>query len=103
VSPVGGQLYAGDYWLAWPSVLRDMMAGHEAYGLLYRGGANAAQARAHVARTLQRQGQVSVHCLNDRPQRCEADVQGLVGPLRLRETLIRGTAWQELVFVASPG
>jgi len=39
----GRHLYSGDYWVVWPSVLRDMMHGHEAYGLTIRGGGNNAE------------------------------------------------------------
>ena len=40
-TPEDPVFHAGDYWLAWPAVMRDRMDGVESYGLAYRGLANA--------------------------------------------------------------
>lgn len=61
----GGHLYSGDYWVVWPSVLRDMMNGYEAYGLTYRGEANAKSARDFVLDQINARGYSQIYCLNE--------------------------------------
>lgn len=77
----GRGLYGGDYWVVWPSVLRDMMAGHEAYGLVYRGQANRDAARDFVLRQVRDHGHAELHCLNVSLDTCLSSAQGVVGPL----------------------
>lgn len=79
----GVHLYSGDYWLVWPSVLRDMMRGHEAYGLAIRGEGNRAGARAFVARQIQRNGEVPVLCLRAEPAECRRQIETVLGPVAL--------------------
>lgn len=77
----GGRLYSGDYWAVWPSVLRDMINGYEAYGLTYRGEANKAAARKFVLSLIKKNGHATVYCLNDTIQNCIAMVNSVAGPL----------------------
>lgn len=77
----GGQLYSGDYWAVWPSVLRDMMNGYEAYGLTYRGEANVKSAREFVLKKINGSGHADVFCLKDTVQNCISQVNAVVGPL----------------------
>lgn len=78
----GSNLYAGDYWVVWPSVLRDMMQGHEAYGLTFRGDANKYSAGEYVRKRINQNGSVSVFCLNDKAESCINQVNSVVGPIR---------------------
>jgi len=82
----GGQLYAGDYWLVWPSVLRDMISGFEAYGLCYRGDGNKSKTTAYVLNKIRDKGYVDVYCLNDSVENCVAQINSLVGPLHLLDS-----------------
>lgn len=77
----GGHLYAGNYWDVWPSVLRDMINGYDAYGLTYRGEANREAAREYVIGSIRENGHVTVYCLNDAVQTCISQVNSIVGPL----------------------
>lgn len=77
----GGRLYAGDYWLVWPSVLRDMMDGYEAYGLTYRGEANKESAREYILKVIKDNGRASVYCLNDTLNNSITKVNNVAGPL----------------------
>jgi hypothetical protein len=77
----GGHLYSGDYWVVWPSVLRDMMNGFEAYGLTYRGEANKEAAREYVLRKIRKNGHATVYCLNETDQNCTSQINSVVGPL----------------------
>lgn len=81
----GVHLYSGDYWLVWPSVLRDMMRGNEAYGLAIRGEGNRAGARDFVARQIQRHGDVPVLCLEAAPAECRRQIETVVGPVAVSE------------------
>lgn len=76
----GGGLYSGDYWVVWPSVLRDMMSGYEAYGLTYRGESNNKAARDFVLREINKHGRAKVHCLNDIIQNCISQINVVAGP-----------------------
>lgn len=75
----GSSLYTGDYWVVWPSVLRDMMHGHEAYGLTYRGEANKTAARAYLLKKIQAEGHATVSCLNEEPDTCIQQIKRAVG------------------------
>jgi hypothetical protein len=83
----GSNLYAGDYWVVWPSVLRDMMKGHEAYGLTFRGDANKSSAGEYVRKRINENGSVSVFCLNDNEENCINQVNSVVGPIRPISTI----------------
>lgn len=75
----GGHLYAGDYWLVWPSVLRDMLHQQEAYGLTFRGEANRDTARAYMTQHLEQHGHVRVYCLGDPADTCVQQIERAVG------------------------
>lgn len=77
-----GRLYAGDYWVVWPSVLRDMMHGREAYGLCERGEANGAAARAYILQKIAHEGYAEVLCLKKSVLKCQEQIEKAVGPLR---------------------
>lgn len=81
VTEPGRRLYAGNYWDVWPSVLRDMINGYDAYGLSYRGEANRESAREYVIGSIKENGYVTVYCLNDRVQNCISQVSSIIGPL----------------------
>ena len=76
----GIHLYSGDYWTAWPLVLKDMMEGHEAYGLTIRGEANAKAARTNVLGAVRREGYASVLCVNETPDECVRQIAAVLGP-----------------------
>ena len=82
----GSNLYAGDYWVVWPSVLRDMMQGHAAYGLTFRGDANKSSAGEYIRNRINQNGSVSVFCLNDKAENCINQVNSVVGPIRSTRT-----------------
>lgn len=86
----GSKLYAGNYWDVWPSVLRDMMSGHEAYGLTYRGEANAEAARKFALDVEARDGGLTVYCLSSRESECLSNVNSIIGPWYLTETVPEG-------------
>jgi hypothetical protein len=77
----GSSLYAGDYWVVWPSVLRDMMIGYEAYGLTFRGNANKNAARDYMLKIIKEKGRAKVYCLDDSIPRCISQVNDVAGPL----------------------
>lgn len=77
----GGRLYSGDYWVVWPSVMRDMMHGYETYGLAYRGEANKEAAKKYISGKITENGNVFVFCLNDTIQNCVSLVNSIAGPL----------------------
>jgi len=79
VIPESHSLYAGDYWLVWPSVFRDMMAGKRSFGLANRGGGDGEKAKAFVGRQLSKEGYFSVICLNDEPANCEEQIARIIG------------------------
>lgn len=79
LSEPGSGLYSGDYWMAWPSVMRDLMAGHESYGLVYRGDTNAGAAREFVAMAIERNGNAVVRCLEAEPKECLESINAVVG------------------------
>lgn len=79
LSKPGVGLYSGDYWKVWPSVMRDLMVGHESYGLTYRGEANARAANRFVARMIEHQGEAMVLCLAAKQKTCLQSVNAIVG------------------------
>lgn len=81
LTKTGSHLYAGDYWVVWPSVLRDMMYGYEAYGLTYRGEANGKVAREYVLRQFSKVKRIKVYCLNEEVVNCISQSVSIVGPL----------------------
>lgn len=85
LSKPGNHLYSGDYWLVWPSVLRDLMQGYEAYGLTHRGEANNEAAKQYVFEKIKNDGNVMVICLNDKPENCINQINSVVGPIHASE------------------
>ncbi len=83
-SKPGAALYAGNYWKVWPSVMRDMMAGHEAYGLTFRGDANAEAAAEFVMRNIDLKGEARVLCVEAKPESCLQSIKTIVGPVEGR-------------------
>lgn len=96
LTPTGGRFYAGDYWLVWPSVLRDMMAGKIAYGLTFRGEANREAVRRAVLETIRRHGEATVYCLNDTVAHCMAQMNVVAGPLFEREAIRLGESVHQI-------
>ena len=85
VEPQPWGLYAGDYWLVWPAVWRDLMLGRPAYGLAYRGDANREAAGAHISREIDTAGGFSVLCLNAQAGDCLSWVGTFSGPVICRQ------------------
>lgn len=80
LSKPGAALYAGNYWKVWPSVMRDMMAGHEAYGLTFRGEANSTAVTEFVMRNIDLKGEARVLCLETKAESCLQSIKKIVGP-----------------------
>ncbi len=98
LSPVPHGLYAGDYWVVWPAVLRDLMQGRSSFGLTFRGKGNAATVAEYVLKEIEDKGNFSVLCLKDTPQNCSNQIQGVVGPVYLEDVLLRNDNVAELKF-----
>lgn len=81
----GGHLYAGDYWVVWPSVLRDMLHQQEAYGLAFRGEANRDAALAYMTQHIQQHGHVDVYCLNETADTCQQQIARSVGQFKVAD------------------
>jgi len=77
----GRHFYSGDYWVVWPSVLRDMMHGYEAYGLTFRGEANRKAAREYILGVIRDHGDAEVYCLMDTVESCINNTNSIAGPL----------------------
>ncbi len=80
-------LYAGDYWLVWPAVLRDMIEGHEAYGLALRGEVNRAAVRDYVRRSIRRDGRVRALCLRETLEECSRQIASIAGPVSIADPI----------------
>lgn len=91
----GCNLYSGDYWVVWPSVLRDMMQGYKSYGLTNRGEANRDAARKYVLDKIKNDGHVSVFCLNEKYENCINHINSIVGRFYSAEpTIIHENVFQ---------
>jgi len=91
----GSNLYSGDYWVVWPSVLRDMMQGYKSYGLTSRGEANRDAARKYVLDKIKNDGHVSVFCLNEKYENCINQINSIVGRFYSAEpTIIHENVFQ---------
>jgi hypothetical protein len=98
----GGVLYAGNYWSVWPSVYRDMMQGYPAYGFdngSMRGFTNRKAAQKYVQETLQKNGSVSILCLEEKPEYCLYYIKLSIGPIRVKNiSLVKNNVYKiELV------
>jgi len=94
----GDHLYAGNYWVVWPSVLRDMMQGYSSYGLTFRGDANRVMARNYVMMKIKANGHVIVFCLNDTVENCISQVNSIVGPLNTLNVIYIKEGVDRIVF-----
>jgi len=99
VCPESHVLYAGDYWLAWPAVLRDLLHGRQAFGLAYRGEGNREKTLAFVQGEMERQGAFSTFCLNASAEICKKQIENVVGPVRLQHVVQRREKVLELTAV----
>ena len=72
-------IFAGDYWLVWPSVLHNLMTGIPAFGLTYRGDANREAIRYFINQQLKTKGKYSVLCLRNEPSTCKNQISTIVG------------------------
>ena len=99
-APVGGEFYAGDYWVVWPAVLREMLHGNMAYGLAYRGSGNAAEVRHHMFERISTSGHASVYCINDTVENCRAQIGGVAGALPIDAVVPVSKSVHELRLVA---
>jgi hypothetical protein len=76
-------LYAGDYWVVWPVVFKDMMAGQKAYGLAFRGESNKKPVVKNISDQVFENGFFYVECLNASKEVCEAQIKDFVGDIKL--------------------
>ena len=97
VTPESHSLYAGDYWLVWPSVFRDMMAGKHSFGLTFRGEDNRENVKAFVGRQLSKEGYFSVICLNDKLDNCKKQISSLIGPGFANRVVFRDSNVSEII------
>jgi hypothetical protein len=93
------QLYAGDYWLVWPAVFRDMMTGKPSFGLSYRGDGNREGAKAFVKLQLSERGSFSVICLNDKIDNCKNQISEVLGPFPIKEVVYQRDGINELILI----
>jgi hypothetical protein len=73
--------YAGDQWVAWPAVFRELMQGKSSFGLTGRGEGNAARALKAANAQISAQGFFPVVCLHDPAENCLYQIQSIVGPV----------------------
>jgi hypothetical protein len=97
ISYGSNRLYAGDYWVVWPSVFRDMMGAKSAFGLTIRGEGNKENAKKFVNHKLLEEGHFTVLCLNDTPVNCKNQIFGVIGPVFVDKVVSRGDGVCELI------
>jgi len=90
-------LYAGNYWVVWPSVLRDLIEGYESYGLAYRAEGNQVKVRDFILRKIKQDGNVSVFCLNEKPRICIDQINSMAGPLNVRDIEYEGEGVSKII------
>ena len=90
-------LYSGDYWLVWPTVLRDMMSGDISFGLTFRGIGNQEKAKAFVEKQNVEKGYFSVLCINDDQNSCKNKISQIVGPVAIERVIYRNKMVSELI------
>lgn len=81
-------LYSGDYWLVWPSVLRDLLDGGGAYGLAHRAEANREKVKQFASGYLAKNGFVAVSCLGEGASGCVRKISDVIGPVHLEEAFL---------------
>jgi hypothetical protein len=74
----GSHFYAGDYWIVWPSVMRDMMSGYESYGLAYRAHSNCNNVTSTAFQKIKDFGYIEVFCLRAESSQCIEQVKSVV-------------------------
>lgn len=79
-------LYSGNYWDVWPSVMRDMIDGQDAYGLTYRGESNAEMAKAYINKKITENGYAEIICINDEVESCLNYSKNITFPLTIIES-----------------
>ncbi|MFG5053994.1 hypothetical protein ID062_16675, partial [Vibrio cholerae] len=72
------EFYAGDYWLVWPSVLRELMTGREAYGITVRGEANRENIKNHIREHYSNR-EFTIFCLDQKTDACMNYIQNVLG------------------------
>ena len=71
--------YAGDYWHVWPSVMRDLIHGTEAYGLCYRGDANRELVFSSARNENKERGYIKIQCMNSSEDECKKQAENMLG------------------------
>lgn len=94
-------LYAGNYWQVWPAVLRSLIAGHQSFGLAYRGEANTADARAFVTQRLDEEGSVRLLCIDDATEDCLKQAFGILEGVTSGDVRKLSSSTQEIDLRAS--
>ncbi len=100
ISPDPQLFYAGDYWVFWPIVLRDMMAGHDAYGL-----GNLAEGNRHglMERAIGREdGEITLACVQEPAETCLRQAVRVLGHVADWQILSPGPELNLLRLVLRP-
>lgn len=90
----GATVYAGEFSLAWASVMLGLLRGQQAFGVAERAAGNARAARRHAADLLERTGVLPVACVQAAVDRCAAQANALAGPLHLRSASLASAPGQ---------
>ena len=92
-------LYAGDYWVVWPAVYKDLIMGKVAYGLAARGEENRNRVNEYVQNEVNRNGFFRVCCLNDSPEACAKQVRNMIGSVSIKSIVYKRNNVTEIVFM----
>ena len=92
-------LYAGDYWVVWPAVYKELIMGKVAYGLAYRAEGNRNRVNEYVKNEISRTGSFRVCCLNDTPEACAEQVRNTIGPVSIKSIEYKRDSVTEIVFM----
>lgn len=87
ISSSDGGLYAGDYFLVWPSVYRDLINQRESYGLSFRAESNGDAVRDYYRKKLESDDFVEIKCLNDTFENCRNQINSILGVNYIAETI----------------
>ncbi|MBT8568833.1 hypothetical protein G6705_02595 [Polynucleobacter paneuropaeus] len=83
LSPNSYDFYAGDYWVVWPSVLRDQMQGKISHAFTDRAEANKESALRSANSHFQNTGFITVLCLKRKSEECIKQTKDIVGAVEL--------------------
>ncbi len=83
LAPAPHRFYTGEYWDAWPLVIRDLMDGHESYGLTYRGQGNLDGTMAAVEAAIAENGYAEVACIGATLEHCRFQTERVIGPVTI--------------------